>query len=683
MSVENKIRQMMSGKLNENFPGMGKNKEDSAPSQGSSQHPEIQQMHKDGMSASKPSGGVNKLAAGAGAKESAPMKQGSSQDASIDLETTQDNQGKAQASKKGKQTVPTQSGAGSAPNYTNVSDPRSVINQSSSKGNVQKEETEEDEELEVISEEEYNNLSDEEKAEWEEVELVEEDEDDDEEIEVITEEEYDSLSEEEKAEWEEVEIEDDDEDEDLDEAAKWRSNPKAYDTHDDPFETRADDTDRHGADTYKKSKADTEHGYGSLHTRPKPQISKKTGKITKQSAERLKARIKARNEEVELEEGNAENKAKKNAYIDSLPSKKLVKNTAKYLGVDKSAARRAAGRLVSGAKMDRATAIKTGFHKEDIDELEEGNAENKMKKNAFVKKTGQNAGAFSKSGARNDTAAGRASMRPQPNVSKIDMKDYKKSGPESYWKKKGIGTGVHKEEFQQDVMNLFASETELSEDFKNKAVSLFEAVVTARVAHEVEQLQDIIAEEAANVVNEMEEELINKVDAYLNYVAEQWLEQNQVEVVEGLRSEITEDFIAGLKVLFQEHYIEVPEEKYDVIGEMQAQIDELTEKLNETMEQAIVINSELAEAKRDAIFTKVTSDLAQTEIEKLRGLVEEIEFENEEIFEQKMVVVKNNYFPKSSTTLSPIVEEAGSTEISSSPTVAKYAELLSRNTFGK
>ncbi len=166
MSVENKIRELMNRKLDENFPGMGKNKEDSAPSQGSSQHPEVQQMHKDGMSASKPTNAVNKLAAGAGAKESAPAKQGSSQDASIDLQTTQDNQGKAQAGKAKKQPEVKNTGAGSAPNFTQVADPRSVINQSSSKGNVHKEETEV-EELETISEEEYNALSDEEKAGYE------------------------------------------------------------------------------------------------------------------------------------------------------------------------------------------------------------------------------------------------------------------------------------------------------------------------------------------------------------------------------------------------------------------------------------------------------------------------------------------------------------------------------------
>lgn len=428
MSVENKIRELLGQKIDEAFPGMGKNREDSAPMQGSSKKPEVQVLEKG--SHAETAKGTNKLAAGAGPKESAPAKQGSSKDAEISTKDDQATQGKTQSAKAKKQPVPTHHGAGAAPNFKTVADPSSVINQSSSKGNVHKEETEEGDELVTISEDEYNALSDEEKAEFE---LVE-------------------------------------------------------------------------------------------------------------------------------------------------------------------------------------TDI------EEIDETEEET--NEVLDEAM------------------------ANM---------------------------------KEELAKDVENLFASEVDLSEEFKTKAASLFEAVVTARVAHEVEKIEDVLAEEAANMVNQIHEDLVGKLDAYLTYVAEQWLEQNEVAVEEGLRAEVTEDFIAGLKVLFKEHYIEVPEEKYDVIGEMKAEIEALTAKVNEAIEANIELNSELSEAKKEAIFTKATSDLAQTEAEKLRGLIEEVEFENEEIFEQKITVIKNNYFPKS-TTVSPISEEA--TELNEmSSTVAKYAELLSRNKF--
>ena len=237
-----------------------------------------------------------------------------------------------------------------------------------------------------------------------------------------------------------------------------------------------------------------------------------------------------------------------------------------------------------------------------------------------------------------------------------------------------------REELSKDIENLLSTESDLSEEFKVKATSLFEAVVTARVAHEMEIMEDLLAEEAVEVIAEMHQELVDKVDAYLSYVAEQWLEQNAVAIEEGLRTEVTEDFIAGLKVLFKEHYIEVPEEKYDVLGEMQAKIEELTAQVNESVAQAVELNKELTESKRDAVFTKVTSDLAQTESEKLRGLVEEVEFENESIFAQKLTVIKNNYFPKNIVEATPISEGEAIVE-ETSGLVAEYAARIARTKF--
>lgn len=237
-----------------------------------------------------------------------------------------------------------------------------------------------------------------------------------------------------------------------------------------------------------------------------------------------------------------------------------------------------------------------------------------------------------------------------------------------------------KEELSKDVENLLSTESELSEEFKTKATSLFEAVVTARVAHEVEIMEDVLAEQAAEAVAELHQELVNKVDAYLSYVAEQWMENNAVAIENGLRTEVTEDFIAGLKVLFQENYIEVPEEKYDVLGEMQTKIEELTSVANEAIAEAVELKKALTESKRDAVFVKVTSDLAQTESEKLRGLVEEVEFDNEQLFEQKLTVIKNNYFPKNVVESAPISEEQPIVE-EASGTVAQYAARIGRTKF--
>jgi hypothetical protein len=237
-----------------------------------------------------------------------------------------------------------------------------------------------------------------------------------------------------------------------------------------------------------------------------------------------------------------------------------------------------------------------------------------------------------------------------------------------------------KEELSKDIENLLSTESELSEEFKVKATSLFEAVVTARVAHEVEIMEDVLAEQAAEVVAEMHQELVDKVDAYLNYVVEQWVEQNALAIENGLRTEVTEDFIAGLKVLFQENYIEVPEERYDVLGEMQNKIEELTAVANEAFAEAVELKKALTESKRDAVFMKVTTDLAQTESEKLRGLVEEVEFDTPELFEQKLTVIKNNYFPKTVVENVNLPEEQAIVE-ETSGSVAQYAARISRNKF--
>jgi hypothetical protein len=239
-----------------------------------------------------------------------------------------------------------------------------------------------------------------------------------------------------------------------------------------------------------------------------------------------------------------------------------------------------------------------------------------------------------------------------------------------------------KESLATDVQTLFSTELDLSEDFKANAASLFEAVVTARVAFEMQEIEEALTEEAADALVELHEELINNVDGYLTHVAEQWLADNEVAIETGLRAEITEDFISGLKTLFEESYIEIPEEKYNVLGEMQAQNEALIEKVNEVMEEANELKKELEESKREAVFVKVTADLAQTEAEKLHGLVEDVEFENETIFEKKLNVIKTNYFPKSSPTSVVVESDAVITE-EVSGTMLKYAEMIGRTSFGK
>jgi|TARA_B110000967_G_C18900605_1_gene574638 hypothetical protein len=200
--------------------------------------------------------------------------------------------------------------------------------------------------------------------------------------------------------------------------------------------------------------------------------------------------------------------------------------------------------------------------------------------------------------------------------------------------------------FDGDIDGLFAEEQGLTEEFKTKAASLFEAVVTARVTSEVEEIQTELAEEAVIAQETFMEEMVEKIDGYLNYVSENWMKENELAIEKGLRTEITEDFIKGLQGLFAEHYIEVPTEKYDVLGEMQSQIDSLTSKLDESVAEKLEIVAEKAKLMRNKVFAEATADLTVTESEKLSKLTADVEFDNEELFAEKVTVIKENYFPK-------------------------------------
>lgn len=246
---------------------------------------------------------------------------------------------------------------------------------------------------------------------------------------------------------------------------------------------------------------------------------------------------------------------------------------------------------------------------------------------------------------------------------------------------KNAASKLAKEEV--DLSALFEGDEHLSEEFKTRAASLFEAVVTARVAELREEIENSASEAAAEIIFDNQQEMVEKVDAYLNYVVEQWLEQNQVEVVNGLRNEVTEDFINGLRNLFAENYIEVPEERYDVLGEMQQQIEELQTALNEQIDNTIAINEELITIKRESAISYVCEDLAQTEIEKFKSLIEEVTFEDENSYIEKLSVIKGNYFPNSQP-VSPVTEsEDISEEVEVSPSVQKYVEALSKTSFSK
>ena len=200
--------------------------------------------------------------------------------------------------------------------------------------------------------------------------------------------------------------------------------------------------------------------------------------------------------------------------------------------------------------------------------------------------------------------------------------------------------------FEDDIANLFADEEHLSEEFKTQAASLFEATVVARVNQQVEIIENELVEEASKAFDEAKEKLVENVDKYLSYVTEQWLKENELAVENGLRSEITESFIEGMKQVFTEHYIEMPEEKYDVLAEQQNQIDELKSKLDEEINKSVAISEEREQLQKEKVFRSVVDDLAETEVEKFASLVEDVTYDNEEMYTSKLNVIKENYFPK-------------------------------------
>ena len=238
-------------------------------------------------------------------------------------------------------------------------------------------------------------------------------------------------------------------------------------------------------------------------------------------------------------------------------------------------------------------------------------------------------------------------------------------------------------DIEADVNALFEGE-ELSEEFQNKARTIFEAAINAKLAEVKEAVKTEYEEQLVEEVAAIKSELEERVDAYLEYVADEWLQENEIAIESGLKTEMTESFLEGMKNLFEEHYVSVPEEKYDVIESMVDKLDEMEGKLNEQIEKNIALNRRLAESTADVVFSDVTEGLATSQKEKLATLVENVEFESETDYREKLVTLKESYFPSNagsqrdkSENLSEGNENPGNIqEISSS--MEAYLQTLNR-----
>ena len=202
-------------------------------------------------------------------------------------------------------------------------------------------------------------------------------------------------------------------------------------------------------------------------------------------------------------------------------------------------------------------------------------------------------------------------------------------------------------DLSKDVEALVSADADLSEEFKEKAATIFETAVKTRLAEKGKEIQAKADKEVEEKVSAVKEELVEKVDSYLNYVVEEWIKDNKLAIDKGIRSEIAEDFISGLKTLFKEHYIDVPEEKYDVLEAMAKEKEELEKKLNEEMAKNVELSKSNSTFSKEKIFSEAADGLADTEAEKLKELAENIEFKDEQDFSKKLDTIKESYFPKS------------------------------------
>jgi len=240
-----------------------------------------------------------------------------------------------------------------------------------------------------------------------------------------------------------------------------------------------------------------------------------------------------------------------------------------------------------------------------------------------------------------------------------------------------------KEKMKEDVDALFADDSTISEEFKSKVSTIFEARVEDRVTQIEEEIETHYAGMLEEAVQTIKDDLTEKVDDYLNYVIEQWMEENQIAIESGLRSEMTEEFISGLRNLFAEHYIDVPAEKIDLVSELATKVEELESSLNEEIERGIQIKKSLIESHKTEVVHVVCEGLTATQVEKIKSLAESVEFSTEEEYKNKLETIRENYFPSGTKRAdeNQLHEELGDVEdkkVSSDPFVNAVAQAISK-----
>ena len=237
-------------------------------------------------------------------------------------------------------------------------------------------------------------------------------------------------------------------------------------------------------------------------------------------------------------------------------------------------------------------------------------------------------------------------------------------------------------DIEEDVNALLGGE-ELSEDFKEKAKTIFEAAINSKVSTIKVELEEAYAAKLAEEVEAAKESLAERVDSYLEYVADEWVAENALAIEAGLKTEMTESFLSGMKGLFEEHYVTIPEEKYDVLESMVEKLDDMETKLNEQIEKNISLNSRLNESVAEGILDEISEGLASTQKEKLASLSESVEFESEKSYREKLETLKESYFPKSAPVAKTETLSEGETHNHQQYSDKMSAYLRSLGTFSK
>ena len=237
---------------------------------------------------------------------------------------------------------------------------------------------------------------------------------------------------------------------------------------------------------------------------------------------------------------------------------------------------------------------------------------------------------------------------------------------------------------ETDIQALLEGE-ELSEDFTNKARTIFEAAIRSKVAEMKEQVKSEYEENLIEQVQSIKEELTDRVDSYLEYVADEWIAENQLAVEKGLKTEMTESFLTGMRSLFEEHYVTIPDEKYDVLENMVDKLDEMEGKLNEQIDKNVALNKRLSESVADVIFAEVAEGLALSQKDKFASLAENVEFESEASYREKLATLRKSYFPENAGVQRDesenLSEETQSTQYQTTPvsnTMERYLQTLTR-----